>query len=239
MKNQNTLDTLVEMEDEDLIVLFERLSQHVSQRERSFRTALRNALFPQKRLRKHQDKLGGCRTFIAQNGFITLHHAKEAKLIEASTASATWLRCFVKPLTEEGIIEEYALRWKGPNTRGTGMKVYARPGSTPSLFAKSISTGYSLVDNPTGAARVLVEYILSKPTYKKKGFPENGRFETVLKSTKLKGSPLFRDVNEENIRNWLDTSVRKMLNTKMKQDPSYEVYNIHGSKITVGQEVLE
>jgi hypothetical protein len=233
MKNQATLDALVEMEDEDLIILFERLSTHIADRERSFRTALRSALFPQRRLRKHQDKLGGCRQFVAERGFITLHHAKESKLVDEKTASATWLRCFVRPLVEDGVIEEYPRRWKGPNTRGTGMKVYNRPGTIPSIFGPQTLVGYSLVDDAEKCSRIFIDKILSNNSHMRTGFPLDKQLETALQNTKSRGKPVFRDVTDETIRNWLEATVKPMLTDKKEEDPRYQVYHVHGSKISV------
>jgi len=233
MKNQATLDYLIEMDDEDLIVLFEQLSTHISSRERSFRLALRSALFPQRRLRKHQDKLGGCRKFVAEEGFITLHHAKERGLVEETIASATWLRCFVRPLVEEGVIEEYPKRWKGPNTRGTGMKVYARPGVTPSIFGPQTPVGFSLIDDAEKCSRIFIDKILSTDFRMRNGFPLDKQLETALKTTKSKGNLVFRDVTDETIRNWLESTVKPMLTDKKEEDPRYQVYHVHGSKVSV------
>lgn len=233
MKNQATLDTLVEMDDEDLIVLFEQFSTHIADRERSFRSALRSALFPQRKLRKHQDKLGGCRQFVAEQGFITLYHAKESKLVDKKTASATWLRCFVRPLLDDRVIEEYPLRWKGPNTRGTGMKVYNRPGTIPSIFGPQTPTGYSLVDDAERCARIFIDKILSNASRMRTGFPLDKQLESVLKNTKSKGKAVFRDVTDETIRNWLESTVKPMLTDKKEEDPRYQVYHVHGSKISV------
>ena len=233
MKHQETLDTLVEMSDEDLIVLFERLSVHVSERERSFRSTLRSALFPQKRLRKHQDKIGGCRAFVSQNGFITLHHAKENKLIDSNTASTTWLRCFIRPLLEEGVIEEYGQRWKGPNTRGTGMKVYTRPGITPSLFSSQHLPGFSLITDASKCAKVFIEQVLSKSNRMRKGFVKDGELEMFLVNAKSGGEPVFRDVSDETIRDWLESTVKPMLTEKKDEDPKFRVYHVHGAKVSV------
>lgn len=233
MKNQATLDTLVEMDNEDLIILFEQLSTRIADRDRSFRTALRSALFPQRRLRKHQDKLGDCRQFVAEQGFITLYHAKEHKLVDGKTASATWLRCFVRPLVDDGVIEEYPLRWKGPNTRGTGMKVYNRPGTIPSIFGPRTRVGYSLLEEPEKCSRIFIDKILSNDSRMRKGFPLDNQLENILKNTKSKGKPVFRDVTDETIRNWLESTVKPMLTDKKEEDPRYQVYHVHGSKVSV------